>query len=82
MLFLVDRATLPRMQGAMNESPRTKAAMEGQTKYEGKPCKVCGGTLRWIINCTCVSCSNARTAEGVRKRRQLLRDLMKGGRSA
>lgn len=62
-------------------SPRLDAAKSGQSKYEGKPCRRCGGTTRWTINCTCVRCSNIRTKEGVRKRRALIRDLLRENRN-
>ena len=39
------------------ESPRIQAARKGERKYQGKPCKKCGETLRYTINSACVACT-------------------------
>lgn len=38
-------------------SPRLIAAKNGQRRYEGKPCKVCGNTEKYVINASCVACA-------------------------
>ena len=40
----------------MQMSLRRKAAQHGQRHYTGKPCRACGGTLRYTSNAGCVSC--------------------------
>ena len=42
-----------------SESPRFLAAREGKRKYQGKPCKTCGSTERYVINAGCVACTMA-----------------------
>ena len=41
------------------ESPRFAAARLGHRKYQGKPCKTCGSTERYVINAGCVACTMA-----------------------
>jgi hypothetical protein len=38
-------------------SPRLEAAKNGEKRYQGKPCKACGQTLRYTINSACVACT-------------------------
>ena len=38
-------------------SPRLEAAKNGERRYQGKPCKKCGDTLRYTINSACVACT-------------------------
>jgi hypothetical protein len=40
----------------VNESKRL-AKEQGLNKFDGKPCSVCGGTLRYTVNSSCVPCS-------------------------
>ena len=43
-----------------NATPRYFAMMTGQTRYDGAPCKHCGGTLRHVASRTCVPCDLER----------------------
>jgi hypothetical protein len=36
---------------------RLKAAEQGKTKYNGKPCLACGKTERFVGNNNCVACA-------------------------
>lgn len=38
-------------------SPRIEAAKKGEKRYQGKPCKSCGDTVRYTTNSACVSCT-------------------------
>ncbi len=38
--------------------------------YEGKPCRYCGGTMRWKSGRNCVSCLRAKTAKRMAKLRE------------
>lgn len=59
-------------------SPRIEAARQGQRKYIGKPCKVCGSTERYVINAGCVECikKNRNASEG--KIREILEQAKAG----
>lgn len=37
---------------------RAEARQNGQVYYQGKPCKNCGGTHRYVSSCTCVTCQS------------------------
>lgn len=63
-------------------SPCMDAAHKGETKYNGKPCKTCGGTLRHTINSACVACSNERAKNGMAKRREKLKELLSQAKEA
>lgn len=39
-----------------NATPRYLAMVTGRTRYDGAPCKHCGGTLRNVASRTCVPC--------------------------
>jgi len=54
-----------------NTVTRTMAAKAGLPRYTGKPCRKCGGTLRYVVNCDCVACSANRTKLFNRKIRAL-----------
>jgi len=53
------------------EESRTKAAEEGQAKYLGKACRVCGCESRYTSNGNCVDCSS-KHAKAYRKRMSAL----------
>jgi len=57
---------------------RMKAAHARQPRYEGKPCRRCGGTTRYTINADCVVCSLARVKKYLAKNRAKIRSLLKG----
>lgn len=37
------------------------------TKYTGKPCRICGGTVRYRSNRACVDCATAHPLANVRR---------------
>lgn len=39
------------------EVTRLDAANKGAKRYLGRPCRVCGGTERFVTNGNCVSCA-------------------------
>ncbi len=40
---------------------RQQAIEQGKPRFEGVACRICGGTLRYVINCDCVKCSCRRS---------------------
>jgi len=52
---------------------RKQAIEEGAPRFEGVPCRICGGTLRYVINCDCVKCSCERARVYQRKTREKAR---------
>lgn len=60
----------------MQNSSRLAAAREGETTYEGVPCKVCGNTRKYTINASCCECSNARARLAMRKNREKIKALL------
>ena len=56
----------------MKQSPRDIAARSGQRRYEGKPCKTCGGTERYTINSACVACTLASNKKETDRIKELL----------
>lgn len=59
-------------------TPRFVAAQNGQSHYEGSPCRKCGGTLRYTVSCNCVACANKGTNATHAKIREILRNAKKG----
>lgn len=57
-------------------SSRMKAAEQGESTYDGAPCKTCGNTRRYTINASCVECSNERSKINVRKQRAKIKEMM------
>lgn len=55
------------------DKSREKAIAAGEPRYEGKECKRCGGTLRYVINCDCVKCSRDRARTCQRKTKERVR---------
>lgn len=47
----------------MSLSSREQAIQNGEIKYVGKPCKRCGGTVRYTRNAGCVNCEITRAIE-------------------
>lgn len=67
----------------MNElTDRMKAAEAGSPRYTGKPCRICGNTLRYTINCDCVVCSRRRVKECTRRVREKIRLAAKAAKAA
>lgn len=56
--------------------PRETAARQGESTYDGQPCKTCGSTKRYTINASCVDCSNERSKANVKKRREHIKALI------
>jgi hypothetical protein len=56
----------------LNLSPRDIAARNGKRKYDGKPCKTCGETERYTINCACVACTLAANKKETDRIKELL----------
>ena len=54
------------------EESRLKAAQEGLSRYDGKPCRACGSTERFVSNGNCVSCSSEHTKKYRAKVRNML----------
>lgn len=40
---------------------RPRAGTDPSLTFEGKPCRVCGGTLRYLCNTACVACQIAHS---------------------
>lgn len=59
---------------------RLEAANNGKNKYDGKPCGKCGGTLRWVINNSCVPCATKAAVERDKARRRMLKDALEKAR--
>lgn len=53
-------------------SPRIEAARQGQRKYNGKPCKVCGETEKYVINAACVACTKNSKSANESKIREIM----------
>lgn len=60
-------------------SPRTEAARAGQRKYNGKPCKVCATTEKYVINAACVACTKKARAEASAKIKVLMEQAEAAG---
>lgn len=60
------------------KSPRLKAAEQGNTHYDGQPCRTCGNTLKYTSTGNCVVCTRAKTNDHRAKVRELL-EKAKGG---
>ena len=60
------------------ETPRKAAALQGKTIYEGRPCKACGGILRYTSSNNCIRCSKASSS----KRHIEIRDLLAQARAS
>jgi hypothetical protein len=57
----------PRLEWSLNV--RAAALAAGAARYEGAPCKRCGGTLRFTRSYSCVACTRARdrVRDGIRR---------------
>lgn len=49
---------------------RLEAASAGLTRYEGRQCERCGGTMRYVANDGCVPCQNASVRQFYARKRQ------------
>ncbi len=56
---------------------RTEAATKGEPFFQGRPCKRCGGTLRYTSNRNCVPCQKMHAERD----HQAVRDLLSQSRS-
>lgn len=59
-------------------SPRIEAAQQGQRKYTGKPCKVCGSTERYVTNAGCVECVKKSKSASENKIREIIEQAKAG----
>lgn len=59
-------------------SPRMEAARQGQRKYTGKPCKVCGCTERYVTNAGCVECVKKSKAASAFKFKEIIEQSKAG----
>ena len=57
-------------------TPRIRAAESGCSKYEGRPCKTCGNTIRHTNNASCVKCMNELSKKHSRLYRAKIRSLL------
>jgi hypothetical protein len=55
---------------------RQQAALEGESCYQGKPCRNCGEQLRYTINATCVQCARKRSSELTKRRREEIKEML------
>jgi hypothetical protein len=58
---------------------RKIAAAEGKTRYQGKTCKVCGCTERYVSNNNCFECSKKHAKAYDQRIRATLQSLRKEG---
>ncbi len=56
---------------------RIEAARQNKSRYDGKPCRSCGGTERFVSNGNCVVCA----AEHTKKYREKLKNLLEQARA-
>lgn len=59
------------------ENSRIEAAKQGNLRYQGRPCRACGSTERFVSNGNCVPCSQ----EHVRKYREKIREQLNQARA-
>lgn len=60
------------------ENERLKAAQQGEPRYHGKPCRVCGETERFVTNGNCIACA-AKHSQKYREKVKALIDQAKAG---
>lgn len=60
------------------DQARIVAAKQGMSRYEGKPCRVCGGTERYTTSNNCVACSKVSTAKSREKFKVLIEQAREG----
>lgn len=59
------------------EQSRIEAATQGLLRYQGRPCRSCGSTERFVSNGNCVACSQ----EHVKKYREKIRERLNQARA-
>ncbi len=59
------------------DAGRIDAAKRGTGKYIGKPCRICGNTLRYTASASCVAC----TCRHSKNNRLRIRELLKQARN-
>lgn len=57
------------MPHVYNEDRRL-AQFEGRKVYNGKPCRNCGGTEKYVENYLCVECARTRAREAARRKKE------------
>lgn len=58
---------------------RLEAAKEGKKQYEGRECRKCGNTVRYVVSDGCVACLKENT---YRHRNKVREELQKARESA
>jgi hypothetical protein len=53
-----------------NITPRLSAIYQGLPRYQGKPCRKCGGIDRYVAGCDCIVCSAKRSKDYGQKNRE------------
>ena len=56
------------------KTARENAAVNGDKKYQGAPCRKCVGTERYTINAACVACTKRVSQANTDRLRQQLKD--------
>ena len=59
---------------------RKLAAEQGQTKYIGKECRICGNPERYVSNNNCFECSKKHAKAYDQRTRELLKELRESKR--
>jgi hypothetical protein len=77
-----DRLRHIREREARQEELRRFPHLVRGKKYAGKPCLICGATLRYVKGNGCVSCRNATSQAQIRRTREARGDLEWFGQSA
>ena len=55
------------------DTVRLEAARCGRRKYDGNPCKICGGTERYTASASCTACQKRHNDQSKLKIRELLK---------
>lgn len=55
------------------DSIRLEAAKRGHNKYNGSPCKICGGTERYTASASCTACQKRHNDQSKMRIRELLK---------
>ena len=59
------------------EEKRIIAAQAGLSRYQGKPCRTCGGKERFVSNGNCVACAQEHT----KKYREKIKNILSQARA-
>lgn len=56
-------------------SVREDAARNGNITYQGRPCKNCGQTEKYVLSASCVSCTKKNATTYNKKTNERLKEL-------